>query len=96
MAKIPPPDEIASTFSRFSVLKDSELEDMRSFLTEHKMIMNQQYKDFEHEKKSFDEMNSRMEAEKLKISEERERVEAEVRKIRELNQQLIKQVGVRQ
>lgn len=86
MAKIPPPDEISSTFNRFSIIKDSELDEMRSFLNEHKLVMVQQYKDFEHEKKSFDDMNGRMESEKLKISEEREKIEAEVRKIRELNQ----------
>ena len=86
MAKIPPPDEISSTFSRFSIIKDSELDDMRNFLNEHKLIMAQQYKDFEQEKRSFDDMNQRMEGEKLKISEEREKIEAEVRKIRELNQ----------
>lgn len=39
MAKIPPPDEISSTFSRFSIIKDSELDDMRNFLTEHKLVM---------------------------------------------------------
>ena len=36
MAKIPPPDEITATFNRFQVLKDSELDDFRSFLEDHK------------------------------------------------------------
>jgi hypothetical protein len=40
MAKIPPPDEISATFNRFQVLKDSELDDMRNFLNEHKLIMS--------------------------------------------------------
>lgn len=88
MAKIPPPDEISATFNKFSVLKDSELDDMRGFLNEHKMIMKKQYREFETEKKSFEDMNIRMETEKLKISEEREMIEAEVRKIKELNNQL--------
>ncbi len=50
--------------------------------------MQSQYKDFEHEKKQFDEMTHRMESEKFKISEDREKIEAEVRRIRELNQQM--------
>ena len=36
MAKIPPPDEISATFSRFQVLKDSELDEFRNFLDEHR------------------------------------------------------------
>ena len=36
MAKIPPPDEITATFNRFQVLKDSELDEFRSFLDDHK------------------------------------------------------------
>lgn len=36
MAKIPPPDEITATFNRFQVLKDSELDEFRGFLDEHK------------------------------------------------------------
>ena len=39
MAKIPPADEIASTFNRFQILKDSELDEMRQFVNEHKAIM---------------------------------------------------------
>jgi len=39
MAKIPPPDEINATFNRFQILKDSELDEMRSFLNENKLIM---------------------------------------------------------
>ncbi|CDW81629.1 UNKNOWN [Stylonychia lemnae] len=94
MAKIPPPDEISSTFNRFQILKDSELDEMRNFLNENKSVMQQQYKDFELEKKSFDEMTNRMEHEKQKISEERERIEAEVRKIKELNQHIQSQLFV--
>ena len=85
MAKIPPPDEITATFNRFQVLKDSELDEFRSFLEDHKQILTQQYRDFDQERHDFDEMNKRMESEKLKISEEREQIEAEVRRIRELN-----------
>lgn len=47
MAKIPPPDEINQTFSRFAVLKDSELDEMRNFLNDHRQIMQQQYKEFD-------------------------------------------------
>lgn len=36
MDAIPPPDEIAANFERFQILKDEELDDMRSFLNEHK------------------------------------------------------------
>lgn len=57
MSKIPPPDELSAAFSRFQILKDSELDEMRVFLNEHKSVMQQQYKDFESEKRSFDEMN---------------------------------------
>lgn len=88
MQKIPPPEEITATFNRFQVLKDSELDDFRNFLDDHKTILAQQYKDFDEEKNSFDDMNRRMEHDKLKISEEREQIEGEVRRIRELNMQL--------
>lgn len=94
MAKIPAPDEVASAFNRFQILKDSEIDDMRRFLNEHKATMQQQYKEFDQEKKSFDDMTTRMEQEKLKISEERERIEAEVRKIKELNNQIQSQLFV--
>ena len=96
MAKIPPPDEITATFNRFQVLKDSELDDFRSFLEDHKQILTQQYRDFDQERHSFDEMNKRMENEKVKVSEEREQIESEVRRIRELNLQLQKQMQVDQ
>lgn len=36
MAKIPPPADVANTFAKFNVLKDSELEEMRVFLKENK------------------------------------------------------------
>ena len=85
MAKIPPPDEITSTFNRFQILKDSELDEFRNFLDEHKQILSQQYHDFDQERHNFDEMNKRMEVDKLKISEEREQIEQEVRRIRDLN-----------
>lgn len=60
MGAIPPPDEIQATFSRFQMLKDDELQDMRDFLNDHKEIMQTQYKEFEMEKQQFNEMNSRM------------------------------------
>ena len=88
MQKIPPPEEISATFNRFQVLKDSELDDFRNFLDDHKQILAQQYKDFDDERQSFEDMNKQMEHEKLKISEEREQIEGEVRRIRELNLQL--------
>jgi hypothetical protein len=88
MAKIPPADEIQQTFNRFQILKDSELDEMRAFVTEHRQIMSNQYKEFESERRQFEDMNQRMEAEKLKIAEERERIEAEVRRIRELNREM--------
>ena len=40
MGAIPPPDEITDTFNRFQIIKDSELDEMRNFLNEHKSIMN--------------------------------------------------------
>lgn len=94
MAKIPPPDEINSTFNRFAILKDSEIDEMRNFLNEHKQVMQQQYKDFDIEKRSFEDMTNRMEHEKQKISEERERIEGEVRKIKELNSQIQQQLFI--
>lgn len=51
MAKIPAPDELNAVFGRFSILKDSELDEMRSFLNEHKMTMQQQYKEFDNERR---------------------------------------------
>ena len=93
MAKIPPPDEITATFNRFQVLKDSELDEFRSFLDEHKEILTQQYRDFDQERHAFDEMNKRMEADKVKISEEREKIEQEVRRIRDLNISLQRELG---
>ncbi|TNV73204.1 hypothetical protein FGO68_gene6219 [Halteria grandinella] len=88
MAKIPPADELTSTFQRFQLLKDSELDEMRRFIEDNKSVMAAQYKEFEHERRQFEEMNQRMEGEKMRISEERERVEAEVRRIRELNREM--------
>eukprot|EP00352_Strombidinopsis_acuminata_P009757 CAMPEP_0176358818 /NCGR_PEP_ID=MMETSP0126-20121128/15859_1 /TAXON_ID=141414 ORGANISM="Strombidinopsis acuminatum, Strain SPMC142" /NCGR_SAMPLE_ID=MMETSP0126 /ASSEMBLY_ACC=CAM_ASM_000229 /LENGTH=112 /DNA_ID=CAMNT_0017713217 /DNA_START=1112 /DNA_END=1448 /DNA_ORIENTATION=- len=88
MQKIPPPDEITATFNRFQVLKDSELDEFRSFIDSQKKHMATQYKEFEQEKNSFEEMNRRMESEKYKISEEREQLEQEIRRIREANSQL--------
>ena len=93
MAKIPPPDEITSTFHRFQVLKDSELDEFRNFLDEHKQILTQQYRDFDQERHNFEEMNKRMEADKVKISEDREKIEAEVRRIRDLNVSLQRELG---
>ena len=93
MAKIPPPDEITATFTRFQVLKDSELDEFRNFLDEHKQILTQQYRDFDQERHAFDEMNKRMEMDKVRISEEREKIEAEVRRIRDLNISLQKELN---
>jgi hypothetical protein len=45
-------------------LKDSEIDDMRNFLNETRGMMQMQYKEFENEKKAFDEMNLKMESEK--------------------------------
>lgn len=92
MQKIPPPDEITATFNRFQVLKDSELDEFRSFIDSQKKHMATQYKEFEQEKNSFEEMNRRMESEKYKISEEREQLEQEIRRIREANSQLENQI----
>jgi hypothetical protein len=39
MQKVPQPCEVAATFSRFQVLKDSELDEFRSFLEENKQVL---------------------------------------------------------
>ena len=57
MAAVPPPDEIASTFDRFQVLRDEEVEEMRRFLNEHKEVMSRQQEDFESERRQFEQMN---------------------------------------
>lgn len=57
MAKIPPADEISNTFKRFQILKDSELDEMRAFVSEHKQVMASQYREFENERKQFEDMN---------------------------------------
>ena len=88
MQAVPPPDEIAATFSRFQVLRDEEVEDMRRFLNEHKEVMSRQQEDFEQERRQFEEMNVRMEQDKVKITQEREKVEQELRGIRALNEDL--------
>lgn len=93
MAKIPPPDEITATFNRFQVLKDSELDEFRNFLDEHKEILTKQYRDFDQERHAFDEMNKRMESDKVKISEDREKIEQEVRRIRDMNISLQRELG---
>ena len=54
MAAVPPPDEIASTFDRFQVLRDDEVEEMRRFLNEHKEVMTRQHDDFEQERRQFE------------------------------------------
>lgn len=94
MAKIPAPEDVSAAFSRFSVLRDNELEDMRTFLQEHKKIMGSQVREFENERQAFEEANQRMEHEKQRISSEREQVEGEVRKIKDLNRQLLDQMGL--
>ena len=47
MSKIPPADEISNIFNRFQILKDSEFDEMRAFVAEHRSIMGNQYKEFE-------------------------------------------------
>ena len=91
MGNIPPPDEIQANFSRFQILKDDELQDMRKFLNDHKQIMNEQYKEFELEKQQFSEMNSRMDSEKQKVVAEREKIESEIKGIKALNEELYRQ-----
>ena len=94
MGAIPPPDEIQANFSRFQILKDEELQEMRDFLNDHKSIMQTQYKDFEVEKQQFNEMNSRMDVEKNKVIQEREKIENEIRSIKALNEEMYRQTGV--
>lgn len=91
MAAIPPPDELSATFDKFQILKDEEVEEMRTFLNEHKSIMQNQYNDFEMEKRQFEEMNMRMEEEKRKVALEREKIEHEIKSIRALNEDLFRQ-----
>merc|ERR1712021_55728 len=93
MSAIPPPDEISATFEKFQILKDEEVDDMRKFLNEHKAIMQNQYNDFEMEKRQFEEMNLRMEDEKSKVALEREKIEHEIKSIRALNEDLYRQTG---
>ena len=88
MAKIPPANDLSSTFNRFQILKDSELEEMRQFVNDHKQLMTVQYREFDSERRQFEEMSTRMEGEKVRIAEERERIEGEVRRIRELNKEM--------
>jgi len=78
MSAIPPPDEISATFEKFQILKDEEIDEMRTFLNEHKSIMQNQYNDFEIEKQQLEEMNVRMEEEKRKVALEREKIEHEI------------------
>jgi hypothetical protein len=92
MQKIPSPDEISATFQRFQVLKDSEVDDFRRFLDDNKKVLQQQYRDFENERHSFQELTARMEQEKGKVAQDREQLEQEVRRIRELNLQLQQQL----
>lgn len=68
MAKIPAPDEISETFARFQVLKDSEIDEFRRFLDDNKQVLQQQYRDFENEKHSFNDLTNRMEVEKTKVA----------------------------
>lgn len=90
--KIPTPEDISSHFSRFHVLKESELSEMQVFVEEQKARMRHQYDEFDKDRKTFTDISKRMENEKLKISEERERIESEVRRIKELNGQLQGQI----
>ncbi len=61
---------------------------MRSFLNDHKEIMQQQHQDFEIEKKQFNEMNNRMDVEKEKVKGERVKIENEIKSIMALNDDL--------
>jgi len=72
------------------LLKDSEINEFRNFLEDHKQILNQQYREIDNERKNFEDMQRRTERERQAISEDRERIAAEVRKIREMNTQLTK------
>jgi hypothetical protein len=56
MSKIPPPDEISAAFDRFTLLKESEIDDFKSFLDEHKQVLSQQYREIDAERKHFEEM----------------------------------------
>ena len=85
MAKIPPPDEISAAFDRFTLLKESEIDEFKSFLEDHKQVLSQQYREIDNERKNFEEMQRRMERERQVISDDRERIALEVRKIRETN-----------
>jgi hypothetical protein len=94
MSNIPPPDEIQANFSRFQVLKEEELQEMRNFLNDHKQVMATQYKDFELEKQQFQEMNTRMDDEKSKVILEREKIENEIRSIKTMNEDLFRQHNI--
>ena len=85
MSKIPPPDEISAAFDRFTLLKESEIDEFKVFLEDHKQVLSQQYREIDNERKNFEEMQRRMERERQVVSDERERIAMEVRKIREMN-----------
>ena len=68
MSKIPLPDEISLTFNRFQILKDSEVEEMRSFLNEQQQVLGQQNREFQVERGHMEDMERRMEGEKARIS----------------------------
>jgi hypothetical protein len=61
---------------------------MRTFIAEQRAATQTQYREFDTERRKFEDLASKMEADKLRVAEERERIEAEVRKIRELNRDL--------
>jgi hypothetical protein len=67
------------------VLKESEIDEFKNFLEEHKAVLSQQYREIDSERRNFEEMQKRMEREKTIISEDRERIANEVRRIREMN-----------
>lgn len=94
MAKIPPPDEISAAFDRFTLLKESEIDEFKSFLEDHKQVLSQQYREIDNERKNFEEMQRRMERERQVITEDRERIAAEVRRIREMNHQLTRSLNL--
>ena len=67
---------------------------MRSFVNDHKALMQTQYREFESERKHFIDLNMKMENEKSKIAEDRERIEGEVRKIREINREMTTSLSI--
>ena len=57
-------------------------------MDDNKQVLQNQYRDFENERHSFQELTNRMESEKSKVAQDREQIETEVRRIREMNNAL--------